>query len=56
MVSQATLNLPSLESRFDTSGYLSAQSDIAALMVFEHQMRMVNLLTRIGWEARLALA
>jgi hypothetical protein len=33
--------------------YLSSDSDIAALLVFDHQMRMMNLLTRIGWEARM---
>jgi hypothetical protein len=47
-----TSNWPSLEGKFDTSGYLTAQSDIVALMVFEHQMHMMNLFTRIGWEAR----
>ena len=33
-------------------GYISRYSDIAALLVFDHQMQMSNLLTRIGWEAR----
>src|SRR6202030_990333 len=47
-----TSNWPSLDGKFDTSGYITAQSDIVALMVFEHQMHMMNLLTRIGWEAR----
>jgi hypothetical protein len=36
-------------------GYLSPSSDIVALMVFDHQMHMANLLTRIGWETRFAL-
>ena len=36
-------------------GYLSPGSDIVALMVFDHQMHMTNLLTRVGWETRLAL-
>ena len=49
-----TPSLASLERTFDTRGYLSAYSDIAALMVFEHQMQMMNLLTRLGWEARVA--
>jgi hypothetical protein len=35
-------------------GYLSHQSDIAALMVFDHQMRAINLLTRLNWETRVA--
>ncbi|HYM23790.1 MAG TPA: hypothetical protein VEU08_11285 [Vicinamibacterales bacterium] len=38
---------------FDPHGYLSTSSDIAALMVFEHQSHMTNLITRIGWESRL---
>jgi len=35
-------------------GYLSTSSDIVALMVFDHQMHLTNLLTRIGWETRFA--
>ncbi|HEX7795016.1 MAG TPA: hypothetical protein VF456_11725 [Vicinamibacterales bacterium] len=50
------LNWPSLDGKFDTTGYLSPHSDIVALMVFEHQMHVMNLLTRIGWEARVAEA
>lgn len=46
----------SLKERFDTSGYLSPYSDIVALMVFDHQMRMMNLMTRVGWEFRVAQA
>ena len=37
------------------SGYLASSSDIAALLVFDHQMHLMNLLTRIGWEARAGL-
>ncbi|HEY7189472.1 MAG TPA: hypothetical protein VH436_23100 [Vicinamibacterales bacterium] len=48
----ANLNLPTLSKRFDTSAYLSPHSDVVALLVFDHQVRMMNLLTRIGWEAR----
>jgi hypothetical protein len=47
-----TFNWASLGSRFDTNGYLSPHSDMAALTVFQHQMHMMNLLSRIGWEAR----
>jgi hypothetical protein len=36
--------------------YLSPYSDIAALLAFDHQMHMMNLITRIGWEARVALS
>ena len=49
-----TVSLASLERTFDTRGYLTPYSDIAALMVFEHQMQMMNLLTRVGWETRIA--
>jgi hypothetical protein len=45
----------SLAGKFDTGPYVTPYSDIVALMVFEHQMHMANLLTRIGWETRLAL-
>jgi hypothetical protein len=41
--------------RFDAGAYLSPYSDIVALMVFEHQTRMQNLITRVGWETRMAL-
>jgi hypothetical protein len=51
-VEDANLNLADLGSRFDTGAYLSAHSDVVALLVFDHQLRMMNLLTRIGWEAR----
>lgn len=51
----ATLNVTSLEGRFDTAGYPSPFSDIVSLMVFDHQMHMINLLTRVGWEARVAI-
>src|SRR5438552_15177842 len=49
-----TLNWPSLQGKFDLDGYLSPYSDVVALMVFDHQMHMMNLLSRIGWEARVA--
>jgi hypothetical protein len=42
----------SLGDRFETDAYPSPHSDIAALMVFDHQMRMTNLIARIGWETR----
>jgi hypothetical protein len=54
-VGSETLNLDSLKGKFDTSAYLSPYSDIVALMVFEHQMHIMNLFTRLGWQARYAL-
>ena len=46
--------LASLDGKFDLTTYLSPYSDIVALMVLEHQTHMTNLITRLGWEARLA--
>jgi len=43
-----------LNSEPERRGYLSPQSDIVALLVFDHQMRAMNLLTRLNWEARVA--
>ena len=51
-VDAANLNVADLRARFDTDNYLSPYSDVVALLVFDHQLRMMNLLTRIGWEAR----
>ena len=38
---------------FDTNAYLTPHSDVVALMVLNHQVHMINLLTRLGWEARI---
>ena len=46
--------LAGLDQKIDIEGYLTPYSDIVALMVFEHQMHAINLLTRVGWEARYA--
>ena len=48
--------LDSLSEKLDTARYLSPYSDVVALMVFDHQMHMSNLLTRIAWEARVPSA
>src|SRR6266498_2255811 len=49
-----------IRSRHSTRGCKAAmihcRSTTRALLVFDHQMRMMNLLTRIGWDARVALA
>ena len=34
---------------FDTAAYLTSHSDIAALMVLNHQTHMTNLLIRMSW-------
>ena len=52
----ATIAIDSLEGRIDLKGYPTPYSDIVALMVFEHQSRMTNLLTYLTWETRVAQA
>lgn len=49
-----TQNQTSLAKKFDIGPYLQPTSDIVALLTLEHQTRMTNMLTRIGWEARIA--
>ncbi|MEO8130047.1 MAG: hypothetical protein ABI822_23290 [Bryobacteraceae bacterium] len=51
----AGANITDLSRRFDTGAYLSPHSDIVALMVLEHQIRMQNLIIRVGFESRMAL-
>lgn len=48
--------LKSLDERLDVQGFPSHGSDVVALMVLDHQAHMMNLITRTGWEARLAAA
>ena len=50
-----TGNLTDLARRFDTGAYLTPHSDIVALMTLEHQTHMTNLITRVGFETRMAL-
>jgi len=45
--------LPSLFKTFNPTGYLSAVSDIVALMTFEHQTQMTNLMIRLAWQSRI---
>jgi hypothetical protein len=49
-------NVTDLRPYLDTSHYLTGHSDIVALMTLEHQTRMNNLIVRVGWEARMAMA
>jgi len=44
--------LEKLTVKFNPAGYLTPVSDIVALMTFEHQTQMTNLITRLGWESR----
>ena len=43
-----------INSSPETRGYLSPQSDIAAILVFDHKMHAINRLTRLNWESRVA--
>ena len=52
MITPATVHVTSLEGRFNMDGYLSHHSDIVALLTLEHQVTMLNMITRTGWEAR----
>ena len=54
-VGPSTLNLDSLKGKFHNDAFLSPYSDIVALLVFEHQMHIMNLFTRLGWQTRYAL-
>ncbi len=54
LVPGGALNVRSLRGAVDLTGYVSDHSDVVALAVFDHQTRALNLLTRLGWEARVA--
>ena len=43
-----------LNSAPERRGYISGSSDISALLVFDHQMHAINLLTKLNWESRAA--
>jgi hypothetical protein len=48
----ARTNLETLAAYFDTAGYLSDKSDIAALLVLEHQAYVQNQITRANYKVR----
>jgi hypothetical protein len=50
----AAPQLESVRGEFDATPYFSTDSDIVALLVLNHQVAMTNLLTHLGWEARIA--
>ena len=58
-VSQINLSLGSnikdVRDNFESSRYLSPHSDIVALLVLTHQANLHNLITRAGYEARIAI-
>jgi hypothetical protein len=45
-------NLETLDGLFDVSPYLTNKSDIVALLVFQHQADVQNLITRLSYDAR----
>jgi hypothetical protein len=51
-----TRPLATLEGLFDLKGFQTPHSDVVAQLVLAHQTHMTNLITRTGWEARLAAA
>jgi hypothetical protein len=53
-LAKPTQTLKSVEGLFDLKGYPTPYSDVVAQLVLAHQVRMTNLITRNGWEARLA--
>jgi hypothetical protein len=46
--------LTTVSSKIDAGVYPTPYSDVAALLILNHQTQMTNLLTRLGWEARVA--
>ena len=42
-----------VNSEPETRGYLSASSDVVALLAFDHQAHAMNLITRLNWESRI---
>lgn len=55
-VSVVPSDLVELQRVFDTTRYLSSGSDVVALLVLEHELRMQNLITHANYETRYALA
>jgi hypothetical protein len=47
--------LTAVSEAFDSTTHLTPHSDVVALMVLNHQTRMTNLLTRLGWQSRIAI-
>ena len=56
LVTPPAIAADTLHGKFDLAGYLTPYSDIVALMVFDHQLHMINLLARVSWETRAAEA
>lgn len=54
IVPSGPLNVTGLDGVVALQSYPAATSDVVALAVFDHETRALNLLTRLGWEARVA--
>jgi hypothetical protein len=54
VASGGAFNVMSLEGVVGLDTYPAATSDVVALAVFDHQAHALNLLTRLGWESRVA--
>lgn len=54
-VALSTGGVASLSGFFDTGEYLSDQSDVVALLVFEHQVSLHNLIIHASYKARMLL-
>ena len=52
LMSTGLPNHNSLLGQLDTSRYLSPYSDIVALLIFDHQMQLSNLIYQLEWQAR----
>ncbi len=53
-ITVAVRPMDSLTGVLDLTGFPTPYSDVVSLLVFNHQTNMTNLITRIGWEARVA--
>ena len=52
---RAGANVTDLSGKFDVSAYLASSSDLVALMVLEHQVKLHNLITLASYQARIAV-
>jgi len=55
LTGRTPFNLSDLGRYVSRYSYLRSTSDIVSLMILEHQTRMTNLITRLGYETRMAL-
>ena len=52
LLTEGTQNVTDLSSKFDVSKYFAPTSDLIALMTFEHQTRLTNLIVALNAEYR----